>query len=158
MKPVDCKNLSTEDIIAYYNPEVEKIGAYLPWLLKQRGAQNHSNYGGDGIEGSSITFPVYDSTLLTFVRVCESTGLIDRNYVYFYSRNRIKDAAGELAFIQRASIKDMGDMWSILSKYMIQGRTKGPVWSEGVTNGVYVALIEKMKELIVFWSGRIEQQ
>lgn len=152
MKPVFSERLSTEDIIAYYNPEVEKIAKYLPWLESQLGGAAFSNFKEQGIEGSSVTFPVYDSNCLAFVRTCNSTGLMNRNYVYTYSRNRLKDASDERAYIARASIKEMGELWDILSKYILGGNTKATLWGEGVSNGVYVSVIKKMQELIAFWS------
>jgi hypothetical protein len=43
---------------------------------------------------------------------------------------------------------DMTVLGDILSKYVVLGRTKGLVWSEGVQNGVYLALVLKLKELM----------
>jgi hypothetical protein len=36
----------------------------------------------------------------------------------------------------------------ILSKYVIKGDVKGLIWSEGVQNGVYLAVLYKLKELM----------
>lgn len=152
MKPVDSERLSTDDIIAYYEPEVEKIARYLPWLESQKGASAFSNFSGDGIEGSSVPFPVYDSNCLAFVRLCNSTGLMNRNYVYTMSKYRLKTAADEHAYIQKATIREMGELWDILSKYVLGGNVKAVLWGEGVTNGIYAALIKKMRELIAHWS------
>lgn len=152
MKPVISGGLSPEDIIAYYQPEVEKIAKYTSWLVSQQGESSFSNFKDQGIDGSSIAFPVYDSNCLAFVRLCQSTGLMNRNYVYTYSRKRLKTSADELAYIQKATIREMGELWDILSRYILEGNTKAVLWSEGARNGVYLALIRKMQELIAFWS------
>jgi hypothetical protein len=36
----------------------------------------------------------------------------------------------------------------ILSKYVLKGEVRGAVWSEGVQNGVYLALLQKLMELM----------
>ena len=48
-------------------------------------------------------------------------------------------------------IKDMDDLAGILSKYILEGQTKGTVWAEGVYTGVLYQLIYKMDDLIHFW-------
>ena len=76
---------------------------------------------------------------------------MNRNYVYVYSRNRIRTEADEHRFIRNATIKEMGDLWGILSKYILKGMTKAALWSEGVRNGVFLELLLKMKEILAYW-------
>ena len=64
-------------------------------------------FEGSGIKGSSITFPVYDGTLMSFIKDVQRTTLLDRNYPYIYSRNRMRTLQDELRMIERASIMDM---------------------------------------------------
>ena len=45
----------------------------------------------------------------------------------------------------------MDDLAGILSKYILEGQTKGTVWAEGVYTGVLYELIFKMDDLIHFW-------
>ena len=66
--------------------------------------------------------------------------------------------ADELRFIENAQITDMKTLADILSSYIVRGRTKGVVWPEGVNNGVYYAVISKMKELIEFWTMPFGQE
>lgn len=142
---------SVEDIVGRYRPELDKLLPYLGWLqrnMKVEVAQSYSNS-----ELKSIPFPVYDSNLLGFVKACQSTNLLDRNYVYVYSRNRIANAKDELLFIADAQITDMDDLSGILSSYILRGMTKGSVWSEGVRNGVLYHTVKKMDDLVKYWSG-----
>ena len=46
-------------------------------------------------------------------------------------------------------IQKLGD---ILSKYVLKGMSKSTLWTEGMEEGVYYAVVNKMKELIEFWS------
>ncbi len=140
---------SVEDIVSRYRPELEKIVPYVRWLKdnsKNDVAQSYSNS-----DLKSMPFPVYDSNLLAFVKACQTTNLLDRNYVYVYSRNHLNSAKDEIAYIQDATITDMDDLAGILSKYILGGMTKGTVWAEGVYNGVLCMVVEKMDELCKFW-------
>ncbi len=146
-------NLSNEEIVAYYKEDAVRLFAYLPWLESKKGQTTSSFYGADGIAEHSIAFPVYDSNLLRFVKEADRTCFMDRNYVYVYSRNRLKTAQDELNLIQKATIREMDNLGGILSHYILGGKRKASLWSQGVANGVYVALLYKVKELIEFWDG-----
>ena len=139
-------------IIDEYGPDVAELGRYLGWLESKKGENLMDVYDPSKGEGGTIKFPVYDGTLMNFVRTADKTRFINRNYQYSYSKYRIRTVADELSFIEKAEIKDMKVMGDILSKYIIKGRTKGSMWSEGVSNGVYYALVSKMKELVEFWT------
>lgn len=140
---------SIEDIVLRYRPELAKITPYLNWLKENASndvAQSYSNS-----ELKSIPFPVYNSNLLAFVKAAQTTNLLDRNYVYVYSRNRIQSPKDELMFISDATIKNMDELSGILSRYVLEGMTKGSVWAEGVRNGVLYNVVKKMDELVKFW-------
>ena len=149
-KPI--KENSTEDIVGRYRDDVKSLVPYLSWLEAHAGKTSgvSENYGGERLSGS-ISFPVYDSTLLGFVKQAQRTKLLDRNYVYVYTRNHLQTAEDELKFIENAEIKDMDDLAGILSKYILSGMTKGTVWTEGVQNKVLFSVVSKMQELINFW-------
>ena len=140
---------SVEDIVSRYRPELAKLTPYLGWLKENISADVAQSYSNSELK--SIPFPVYNSNLLSFVKAAQTTNLLDRNYVYVYSRNRMASAKDELAFIQNAQIRDMDDLAGILSKYVLSGMTKGSVWAEGVRNGVLYNVIKKMDELVRFW-------
>ncbi|AOZ96972.1 hypothetical protein SAMN02745247_00273 [Butyrivibrio hungatei DSM 14810] len=144
---------SIEDIVSRYRPEVDKLMPHLHWLkenAKHEVAQSYSNS-----DLKSMPFPIYDSNLLAFVKAAQSTNLLDRNYVYVYTRNRLANAKDEILFIQNAEIKDMDDLAGILSKYILSGMTKGTVWAEGVYNGVLYMVVNKMDELLKMWSVKV---
>lgn len=143
--------LSNEEIIDYFRQDAGKLFRYLPWLQTKSGQSVFNTFKEEGIGENSIAFPVYDSTLLAFVKEAGNTCFMDRNHVYVYSRNRLKTYEDELRLIQRATIRDMDPLAGILSHYILGGRTKAILWSEGVQNGVYLALLSKIKEIFEFW-------
>ncbi|MBQ9991015.1 MAG: hypothetical protein IJP31_08760 [Lachnospiraceae bacterium] len=143
--------LSNEEIIDHFRQDANKLFRYLPWLKTKSGQSTYDTYKDQGIAQNSIAFPVYDSTLLAFVKEASATCFMDRNHVYVYSRNRLKNHRDELHLIQTATIRDMDQLAGILSHYIMGGRTKALLWSEGVTNGVYLALLSKIKEIFDFW-------
>lgn len=140
-----------QQIVDEYKPDVEKLIRYLPWLEEKAGKNVSETFEGSGIKENSITFPVYDSTLMSFIKEVQRTKLLDRNYVYVYSRNRIRTVSDELRVIDRSGIKDMDTLKGILSKYVMGGMTKGRLWTEAVQNRVFLSVIKKMKENIEFW-------
>ena len=76
---------------------------------------------------------------------------MDRNYMYVYSRYRIRTLQDEIKAIDRSSIKEMDVLKAILSKYVMGGMTKGRMWSEAVENGIFLRVVSKMKANLDFW-------
>lgn len=140
--------LSREEIIICYKEDVARLLKFLPWLEKISGGESSGIYSGEGIGETSMAVPVYDSTLLSFIKEIRTTDFINRNYVYTYSRYRIRTAADELRVIDACSLQEVSVLGDILSKYVLRGDVKGAVWSEGVSNGVYLALLLKLKDLM----------
>lgn len=150
--------LSREEIVKLYKTDVERLVPYLSWLEQKAGQQVAQSYHGQDIEKHSVTFPVYDSTLLRFVQEIKKTKFFDKNYVYVYSRFQIRSERDEKRVIERAQLQDIGALGGILSKYVIKGTTKGTVWQEGVRNGVLYGTVKKMKELMDFWDREDERR
>ena len=149
--------LSNEEIVEYYREDAVKLFRYLNWLEMKSGKQVSSVYKAEGISENSVPFPVYDGTLMGFVKEAGNTCFMDRNYVYVYSRRQLKSVKDEMRLIQNATVREMDDLAGILSHYIMGGRTKARLWSDGVTFGIYFAVLTKMKELIEFWDGeRVE--
>ena len=73
-------------MIRRYRDDVEPLLRYLPWLEEKKGRSVSSSYTGEDLAAHSMSFPVYDSTLMGFVRAVQQTKLLDRNYVYVYTR------------------------------------------------------------------------
>lgn len=142
---------SKEEMVEKYRDSVEFLARYMDFLEAKSGSSTSQTYNNGKME-STITFPVYDGTLLSFINDASQTVFMNRNYQYLYSQHRIKhmDAAGELRLIAGVDIMHMDVLGDILSAYVFKGMTRGVVWTEGVKNGVYLALLKKAKEVIEF--------
>ena len=144
---------SISEKIATYKGDVEQLIKYLPWLESKSGEQTYRNYVPDQAEkDKAMSVPVYDSTLLQFIKTAQKTKFVNKNYVYTYSRKRIKTAADEHKLIDSCQIMELQVLGDILSMYVLKGMVKGKIWSEGVSNGVLAHVVRRMKELIEFWS------
>ena len=120
------EQMTAAEVFDKYRSDIEKLIAYLPWLEEKSGKSKVSDiYNGDGLDEHSISFPVYDGTLLRFVKDAENTQFMDRNYVYVISRNRLKSAEEEVEFVKKQTMLKMDNIGGILSKYVMGGRTKG---------------------------------
>ncbi len=140
-----------EQMIAEYRSEVEKYLKYIPWLQEKSGAQISSMYKGDDIAAHSVAFPVYDGTLMSFVKEMAKSKFMDRNYPYVYSKYGIRSVRDEKRVIAGATIRNMDTLKGILSKYVLGGMTKGTVWNIAVQEGIFLDVLLKMKELVEYW-------
>jgi hypothetical protein len=136
------------DPMEQYRPDIASLLQYLPWMEEHRTQQVFSEYQGEPDKPQSFSFPVYDSTLLRFVKTVQKTKLVDQNYPYVYSRNRIRNEQDEIRLIREARPKDIDDLRGILSKYVLGGMSKGRLWPEGVSSGVFAEILYKLKECI----------
>jgi hypothetical protein len=134
-----------------YKDEVMPLLRYLPWLMQHAGQTASSNYTGDGLGENSVSFPVYDSTMLNFVREASKSSLMDKNYRYVYTRNHIKSHDDERRVIHRATWREWDILRGILSNYVLGGRVKAALWSEGLKEQIYYLVLDKMKEIIEYW-------
>lgn len=148
---MELTDMKPQQLMQHYRSDIELLARYIPWLESKRGQEVSNDYHSENSVATSFSFPVYDGTLLNFVKDVQRTSLTDRNYHYVYSRNHIETIADEYVQIDRATVQDMGILIGILSKYILGGRTKGFLWPEGVRNGVYLAIVSKLKELCEFW-------
>ena len=140
-----------QQVVNTYKPDVEKLIRYLPWLEEKADSSVADTFEGSGIKDHSITFPVFDGTLMSFIKDVQRTGLLDRNYPYIYSQYGIRTVKDELNAISQADIKEMNILKGILSKYVLGGMTKARLWTEAVSNRIFLNVIRKMKENIEFW-------
>ena len=145
-------------IIRRYRDDVEPLLRYLPWLEEKKGRSVSSSYTGEDLAAHSMSFPVYDSTLMGFVRAVQQTKLLDRNYVYVYTRYRMRTAADERAQIERADTRNMEVLTGVLSKYVLGGMTKGYLWPEAVEEGIFLAVLKRFKKLFEMWDQSAESQ
>ena len=146
---MESENTLADRMITTYGRELEMLFAYIPYFA-EKDKEFSKKY--DGSQGDSgMDFPVYDSVLLDFVKKASKTKLMDRNYPYVYSRNRIRTHEDERKFIERCTIRDVDALRGLLSKYILEGMHRGPAWSEGAREGIYFAVLSKFKELIDFY-------
>jgi len=137
-----------KNLIRQYQPDAKLLVRYISWLEQKRGGSVMSSYEGEGAEKMAFTFPVYDSTLLSFVNTAKKTKFMARNYRYVYTRNRIKSAEQEKKAIRGATLRNMEILSGILSRYVLGGMTKGVLWAQGVENGVILEVLYKLRELL----------
>lgn len=137
-----------KNLIQHYRPDAERLVPYISWLEKKHSGDVMNSYEGEGVEKTTFTFPVYDSTLLAFVKIARGTAFITRNYQYVYNRNRIRGVAQEKKAIQSATLQDMELLSGIFSRYVLGGMTKGALWAEAVENGVFLEVLYKLQELL----------
>ncbi len=139
-------------MINKYKPDVDALIKYLSWLEQKSGSSLMSNYSPEGGAELTMKVPVYDSTLLSFVKLANKTKFMNKNYMYTYSKYRIKTAADELKLIENVQIMDMQVLGDILSCYVLKGMRKGAVWNDAIKNGIFLCVVKRMKELIEFWT------
>ena len=138
--------------ISTYKGDVEILCKYLPWLVQSKGTKVSKNVSPSENDEHALKVPVYDSTLLAFIKTAQKTKFMNRNYVYTYSKYKLKTPEDELKLIDKIQIMDIQVLGDILSRYVMKGMQRGAVWTEGVEKGVFLKTVEKMRELIEFWS------
>lgn len=131
--------------------ELEPLLKYLTWLEKNKGSKASTNYDGRENGNNTMSFPIYDSTLLSFVKEAGKTTLMDKNYVYVYSRLCLQTPADEKQAIERASLQDWNVLCGILTKYVRGGMTQSYLWTQGMEEGIFYLVIAKMKEVVEYW-------
>ncbi len=135
-----------EQIIEEYKDDLDRLLRYLPYL-ENKGAKDVSDfYEGDG-ENKVIPVPVYDSTLLAFVKEAGNTKFMNRNYPYAYRKWRMPDANAERIAMGSANIRDIDLFRGILSKYVLEGRRKSYMWTKGVEEQIFVTALRRLKSL-----------
>ena len=148
---LESEKKSIDEMLCEYREVVGEISKYLPWLESKSGEKPMSLYEPEGAK-NTISIPVYDSTLLSFVKMLDKTGRMNKNYDYVFKKYKIYSTEDEISLIHRADLKDMDMLFAVLSKYVIKGRTKGAYWNEAMQNGIFYETVKKMKELIEFWT------
>jgi len=136
-----------EKIIREYHEAVEPLFRFWPWLEQHAGETGQTLFEEQGIAEHSLTFPVYDPMLTQFIREAGQSSLMDRNYPYVYSRNGLRDHADERALITKAGPEEWDQLRGILSRYVLGGRVKAMLWSEGVKACTYLLVLKRMKEI-----------
>jgi len=137
-----------------YAKKLMPLFAYIPYLKDHEGTKTRSLYSGDAdTRLNSVPVPVYDSTVLAFVKEAQRTGLIDRNYVYAYNTIKARNPKDERLYIAGATFRDIDTIISIMARYVLMGMSKGVMWSVAVEEGVWLHCLVKIKELIEMYDG-----
>lgn len=129
---------------------------YIPWLETKVGQPGSTLYHDPGAGEHSIGIPVFEGTLMKFVKEASASKLMDRNYQYVYTRNHIKSHEDERRLIASAEWKDWDLLRGILSYYVMGGMRKGILWSQALEEGIFLQVLKQMKSIIEFWDKPLE--
>lgn len=136
-----------EQIIEEYKDDLAKLLRYLPFLEKKGGRDVQNFYEGEG-ENKVIPVPVYDSTLLAFVKEARNTKFMNKNYPYIYRRWKMPDPKSERIAMECATIRDMDLFRGIISKYVLEGQRKSVMWTTAVEERIFVTALTRLRALI----------
>ena len=147
-----------QQLIEEYKQVIMPLLRYLPWLEHNAGKSVSTVYGGQDIATNSVSFPVYDGTVMNFVREVSKTSLMDKNYAYVYTRNHVKNHDDERKLIAKADWKEWNLLCGILSKYVLGGMTKGTLWNEAVKEDIFYLVLKRMKEIVEYWDRPLDRR
>lgn len=139
--------------LSEHRADVERLLTYLNWLESKEGQNVSRYYEGEAGQKTSLGFPVYETMLLNFVNEASKTSLMDTNYVYAYSGYNIRTVEDEKRAIEEATVTDGVVLCGILSRYVLGGVTKGTLWTQAVEEGIFLAVLRKMKSLLDIWDA-----
>jgi len=140
-----------QQLMEEYKEMTAPLFKYLPWFEKNIGQAGNSFYKGPEFNEQSMAIPVYDANLMSFVREASKSKLMDRNYPYVYTRNRIRTHDDERTVIEHAGVREWDLLRGILSKYVLGGRTKSMLWSQGVQENIFYLVLKQMRQIIEYW-------
>lgn len=129
---------------------------YLPWFEEHAGRYTGSSYNGSLDGNNTMSFPVYDSTLLSFVKEMGKSSFMNRNYAYIYSRKHLKTPEDERKAIKTATIQEWDVLCGILSRYVLGGNAKAQLWTQAVKENIFLMALQKMQEIVEYWDRRLE--
>lgn len=140
-----------QELAQKYKIELTPLLRYHNWLEQNAGVDNTTQYKGGENAGKTMAFPVFDGTLLSFIREAQQTSFMDNNYVYVYSRLGLKTPEDEKRVIAQATIQEWNVLCGILTRYVKGGMTQSYLWRQGMAESIFYLVITKMKELVEFW-------
>lgn len=145
------EKLSRKEFLEMFREDVIRLSRYIPWFEKKSGNDVSTNYQDGHKMDHTLSFPVYDSVLLSFLNDASTTVFMEQNYRYFYSRNHIQGYQDELRLIEEADIMHMDILQCILSRYVFGGLTKAYLWKDGVEHRIFLNVLKKARQIIEFW-------
>ncbi len=150
---IENENLYRQERIRKYCEIFEPLFRYIPWLTEKQGTNTSYQYQDAQLSENTMPIKVYDSTLLGFVKDMQATQLMNRNYIYVFSRCQLRSVQDELRWIGRAELQNIEDIFDIMAKYVLGGMTKGSLWTQAVEDGIFLKSLLKIKELLCVWDG-----
>ena len=132
-----------------YAEDILKMSRYIPYFENKKGSDVATKYEGEDGQ-ATLKFPVYDSTLLAFTKEAAETSLMDSNYIYKYRQYHISTEIAEKNAIRDAKLKDIDLLRAFLSRYVLEGRYKGPRWIEAAERGIFRDVLVRLMELYDF--------
>jgi len=145
-----------EQIIEEYRDDLEKLLRYLPFLEQKGEKDEQQFYEGDG-QYEVIPVPVYDSTLLSFIKEARGTKFMNRNYPYAYRKWRMPDPKAERIAMESATIRDIDLFRGIISRYVLEGQRKSVMWTTAVRERIFVVALTRLKALILDYPSNIKK-
>lgn len=145
-----------QQLLEEYKESALPLLRYLPWFEKNAGQSGSTIYRGEGDNERAMHFPVYDSTLMSFVKEASKSPLMYRNYSYVYTRNRIRTHEDERRLIAAADWKDWDVLRGILSQYVLGGMVKGTLWSEAMKENIFCLVLKQMHKIIEYWDRPLD--
>ncbi len=146
-----------EQIIEEYRGDLEKLLRYLPFLEQKGSNDAQQFYEGEG-DIKVIPVPVYDSTLLAFVKEAKTTKFMNRNYPYTYRKWRMPDPKAERIAMESATLRDIDLFRGILSKYVLEGQRKASMWTIALQERIFVTALVRLKALMLDYPARINNR
>ncbi len=128
--------------------DVAPLLKYLDWLKENNGKDVSTVYDGRENGNNTMSFPVYDATLLDFVKEAGESGLMDRNFVYVYTEYELATPEQERQAIADAAMEDWKILCGIFTRYVRGGMTRAYLWTQGMQEGIFYLTLAKMKEVL----------
>lgn len=150
---MENENTYLVELMEKYRGKSEGLLRYIPYFEQKLGQKDYVIYDGDGEIQNTVSFPVYDGTLLAFVKEVQKTGLVDRNYVYVLSNYGVRREQDEIPAVERTEFKDIGLIYAVMAKYVLGGMTRGVMWSQAVERGIFLTCLKRLKEVLNVWEG-----
>lgn len=138
-----------------YKKELLPLLRYMMYFMERTGEDPTTNYDGKENGNNTLSFPIFDSTLLAFVKEASGTSFMDKNYSYIYSWHRIKNAEDERKLIEKATITEWNVLCGILTNYVQGGMSRAYLWRDGVKENIFYLILSKMKEIVEYWDQPI---
>ena len=154
---VEMDKAYMRELAGKYKLELSPLLRYMHWLEQNAGKNLTTSYKASEDGMSTMSFPVYDSTLLSFIKEAGKTSFMDKNYAYIYSRYRIQTPQQERDLIEKATMQEWNVLCGILTSYVRGGMTQSYLWTQGMTESILYLTLAKMKELVEFWDKPLSE-